>query len=277
MLPMKSLLFLLALPMLWTSPTVAAPINDVHAPVPGLSGRTWLDLVRQAVPDAKPAEASLPGLMGREGIALRRLQGDEPNGDWGETIKITGLDGEAFEVGGRKRIVLALELYYAEVSPLLLFEGEGEGRMLDAVDVRTDLHTSYDKPMTQSLGKGGALIVSKGWHGNSNQSYRINSLILAEPEKFSFIGEVFVYGEADCRSQIIEKETIKLLPSQPLAEIQVSITHQVTKLRSDCSTMIGKPSTKVVRGSFMWDSARNTYTGRTQQLDALAKENEKRF
>lgn len=274
---MKHLLLCLALTLFWMmSPVEAAPIRNIHAAVPGLSGRTWLDLVKQAVPDAEPAEASIPGLTGREGMALRRLQ-DEPSGDWGETINIAGLDGEIFEVGGRKRIILALKLYDGDVAPLLLFDGEGEGKLLDAVDVRTDLHTSYDEPMTRALGKSGALVVSKGWHGNSNQSYRVNSLVLIGPEKFSFIGEFFVYGEADCRSQIIEKETIKLISTQPLAEIQISIAHQVAKLRNDCSTMIGKPRTKVVPGSFKWDATRNAYVGETQQLDALAKENEKRF
>ncbi len=277
MLPMKRLLLCLALPMLWTSAGTAAPIDDFHAPISGLAGRTWLDLVKQALPDAKPTEASLPGLTGRKGIALRRLQDNEPAGDWGETVNLVGLDGEVFEVGGRKRVILALKLYDADVSPLLLFEGEGEGRMLDAVDVRTDQHTSYDEPMIRSLGKDGALLVSKGWHGNSNQSYRISSLILAGADKLSFIGEFFVYGEADCRSQIIEKDAVKLIPSQPMAEIQVSIAHQVAKLRNDCSTIIGKPRTKVVHGSFTWDAGRKGYTGKTEQLDALAKENEERF
>lgn len=259
------------------APAMAAQINDFGASVPGLSGKTWLDLVKKIVPDAKPAEAPLYGLIGHEGIALRFIEDGQLGEDWAETINVIGLDGEVFEVGGRKRIIVALNLQDADVSPLALFEGEGEGKLLDAIDVRTDMHTSYNETMTRPLGRNGALVTSKGWHSNSSQSYRINSLVMIGPEKFSLIGQVFVYGDNDCRSQIMEKESIVLVPAEPFAEIRVSIAHSFAKLRKDCSTIVGKPDVKIAHGSFTWDAAKNAYVGKTEQLDKLAKENEKRF
>lgn len=275
---MKRFIHCLAFALFCVAPSaMAAQISDFNKPVPGLPGKTWLDLIRKVVIDAKQAEAPLYGLVGHKGVELRWLQEGQPNGDWDETINVIGVDAEALDIGGRKRIVLALELQDAVVSPLALFEGDGEGKLLDAIDVQTDMHTSYDEAMTRSLGPNGALVVSRGWHSNSNQSYAINSLIMIGPEKFSLIGQVFVYGDNDCRSQVLEKESITLVPATPLAEIQVSITHETAKLGKDCSTVVGKPQVKVVRGTFTWDTAKNAYAGKTEQLDKLAKENEKRF
>lgn len=275
---MKRFILCFALTLSCMAPSaMAGQVADFSAPVPGLPGRTWLDLVKQVVSDAKEAEPPLYGFVGHRGIELRGLQDGAASGDWAETATVIGLDAEAVEVGGRKRIVLALELQDADVSPLVLFEGEGEGRLLDAVDVRTDMHTSYNDPMVQSLGVDGALVTSRGWHSNSNQSYAINTLILIGREKIALIGQVFVYSDNDCRSQVLEKESITLHPAKPLAEIRVSIAHETARLRRDCSTVIGRPQVKIARGAFTWDPAKNEYVARTKALDKLAEENAKRF
>jgi hypothetical protein len=258
----------------------AAEIKDLDAPVPGLSGRTWADVVRRIVSDARPTGDPFVKMTGREGIELRSLDGGESKPQWDKDIRITGVLAEPVIISGRNRLIVSLRLKAEDtgVAPLVLMEGEGEGRVLDALDVATDMHTSFEEPLTRRLGADGVLVVVKGWHDNSSQSYDIRSLVMAGPEKFTRIGSVSSFGEGTCDRKMTQTARIDTKPAQPFAEIRVSVTRKTSKLRrSDCETVIGKPKTEVIRGSFRWDPARNAYVGDTKALERLAKENEERF
>ena len=259
---------------------IAAGISDFNASVPGFPGKTWADLVKRIVPDAEPTGDSFVKMVGHEGIGLRSLDDKAYKPEWDEEIRITGLSAEPVVVSGRRRLVVSLTLLSEDfgVAPLVLMEGEGEGRVLDAVDVTTDKQTSFEEPMTRPLGPEGALVVVRGWHDNSGQSYDIRSLVMAGAEKFTLIGSVSAFGEATCDHRMTQTATIATKPAVPFAEIQVSVSRKTTALRrSDCETVVGKPKTEGIRGSFRWDRARNGYVGDTKALDRLATENEKRF
>ncbi len=52
---------------------------------------------------------------------------------------------------------------------MMLFDADG--RLLDAVDVVADMHTSMDNAGPEPLGGGAAVVGIRNWHDNSSESF----------------------------------------------------------------------------------------------------------
>ena len=81
-------------------------VTDFAAPVPGLGGKTWLDLLRQAAPDLKVDGPSHDRrLTGSLDKPLRPLS---PSGEKREhpPVDIASLDATRLDIGGKPRWIV---------------------------------------------------------------------------------------------------------------------------------------------------------------------------
>src|SRR5262249_24373979 len=128
----------------------------------------------------------------------------------GDRIDIEYAHAHPLQLAGQQRIVSVVELADECAAPLAMFDGDG--KVVDAVNLRGDQHLTFSGDYFRPLGAAGALVIGHNWHDNSNQSYDLDLLVLAAPGGFSIIGDVFAFGSRDCRSQFTEDTTISIIP-----------------------------------------------------------------
>src|SRR4029077_13525734 len=109
------------------------------------------------------------------------------------------------------------------------------------------------------------------WHDNSNQSYDLTMLVLARPEGFSSIGDVFALGSRTCREVVTEETTVRVVrDGAPLARIDVEARRRIQKLAEDCETKLPHPAVALFRGRWRWNAKKAAYEARADELARLA-------
>jgi len=259
------------------SPGGPAPIDDFAASVPEMPGKTWLDLLRQVFPDITEAETVSIGATASAIIPLRSIgAADEGWLQCDGGIKIRNLDTRRAQLAGRRYLVVTVEIPNDCAGLLALFDETG--KLVDAVNVKGDQHVSFSGEYVRPLGTGGAVVIASNWHDNSNQSYDLTMLVLARPEGFSSIGDVFALGSRTCREVVTEETTVRVVrDGAPLARIDVEVRRRIQKLAEDCETKLPHPAVALFRGSWRWNAKKAAYDARTDELARLAAWNEKHF
>jgi hypothetical protein len=263
-------------------PAAADEAGPFDVAVPGLPGKTWIDLLTQIFPDiaATPrgyAEAS-------EVIDLRSIgAGDESWVRCGDKIGFYTRDGRPVRLAGRDYLIVTVLLEDDCVGPLALFDDAGE--LVDAVNVKGDQHVSFSDDYVRPLGPNGALVIASLWHDNSSMSYDISSLLLATPAGFSTIGNVLALGSRMCGEDgkngelLLEESKIRVVPNgDPLARIDAAVTRSLQRLDADdCKTKIGHEVKTTFDGYWRWNVSKRAYEAHTREIDLLDKWNEKHF
>jgi hypothetical protein len=237
-------------------------VTDFDAPVPGLGGKTWLDLLRQAASDIKvdgPSDdRSLKGTLDKP---LRPLS---PSGEQRETpapVDIASLDATRLDIGGKPRWIVLGQGDSFKAAPLMLFEAAGDGRLLDAVDVVGDMHTSMEDNAPMSLGGGAALAAVRNWHDNSEESYDALTLALVAGDHISLIGETGAVGVRTDAARDAEGVSFDVRPERgrALASIVTIVTHEKQRLGADGQTLVGRPVVQKSQRIFRWNAVKGRY------------------
>lgn len=224
--------------------------------VPGLD-RSWLDLLRQVFPDLG---ADDPGhAQGPVTKPVRIMPGDQEAGDDKHDVVFTGIDAARVAIGGKSRWVVMAEQDSFGLAPLMLFDAEG--RLLDAVDVVADMHSSMDNAGPLPLGGGAAVVGIRNWHDNSSESFDDLKLVLIARDRFSLLHEGSASGRRKARLMVSEGMTFGLHPdpARRLARIEFVTERQVQRLAADETTKLGKPMITRRRVFLRWSPAQARY------------------
>jgi hypothetical protein len=259
-------------------PLAAAPapddIGDLSDSVPGISGKTALDLLRQLFADIEPSTDTRTIGTATQMIELRSIgAGDDSWIGCGDRIDIEYAHAHPLQFGDQRRVVLVVALADECAAPLAMFDGDG--KLVDAANLRGDRHLTFSGEYFRPLGSAGALLIGHNWHDNSNQSYDMDSLILAKPDGFSAVGNVFAFGSRDCRSQFTEDTTISTIPAKPMARIDVAIMREARKFAEDCEMQLGRTVTTTFNDSWRWNTKKKAYEPHTRELELLDRWNRK--
>lgn len=267
------------LALLATAQAAADANRDFAGEVPGLAGKTWIDLLSQVFPDI----AATPDgdAVASDIIDLRSIgTGDDSWAKCADKIELRDHDAQRVHLAGRDFLVVTVRIEDECVGLIALFDDAG--KLADAVNVRGDIHTSFGQNYVRPLGANGALVIAHNWHDNSEQSYDSDSLILVKPDGFSDIGGVFAFGERNCGegpgSQFVEEAVIRVVPDgMPMARIDAEVRRTTQKFAPDCSTKTGHAIKTTFNGFWRWNVAKGAYEAHTHELDLLDGWNVKRF
>lgn len=267
--------------ILVATPAVAAQdsiVQDFSEPVPGISGKTWLDLMGQvfvglAVSKEPDVAATASDILDKE----HSIAGaDDSWIDCGDQIKIAYLDPYHLRLGDQERLVVAPSLADKCATLLALFDDKGE--LVDVINLKGDQHGGLGAGFLTPLGSEGALVEANNSHDNSSQSYDATILVLVKPNGFSSIGEVQAFGSRDCRNQFTEEAKIDAAPGTgPMLRIDAAITRETSHFAADCKTKIGREVKATFNGYWRWNAEQGAYEAHTPALDSLSKWNAKRF
>lgn len=256
------------------------PQLDDH--VPGHPGVTYLDLLRQVIPDLayNPATKQVEGHLD----SLRHILGKQSQADPPDPVVLQyGVEVRRIKAGGKPRLALLADLGQPEDSVasmdlLALYDDGPKPKLLDAVDVGVDKLTGFnDKPSQISLGPGDDALVTYSEHFNSNQSYAQRLVIFVRGDRWRLLDDISLLSDAFCGFKRQEEPTFATRPGSPYGALIVTVTETLTRTDEDCSGQkVPAPYVHTYRSTYRWDAAKGDFFahGDMARLDKL---NEKRF
>jgi len=255
---LAALLLALALGAL---PALAETVEDFSAFVPGVPGKNWVDLLRQVFPEI--ALGPKNEAIVRSDIDLRSIEKDGAFGDeCPDELTLRSVQVADARIAGKRRLIVGVATDGDTcVAPLALFEGDGEGKLLDAANVKQDKNYGFGRDFVRPLGPDGQLVTVTNFHTNAGEGYDTESLILATADKLLPIGSVFAKNEIDCHRSVSQEGTIGVAPDYgPFARILGYVKTTTRRIASDCQTPQGKEIIAIARTEWRWNAGRHAYT-----------------
>jgi hypothetical protein len=277
-----------ALAALAASPCAAAgpeAFVDAGAKVAGHPELTYLDLVKQGVPDLAPSadgktiEGSLPD-------TLRNLFGKESDDDPPDPATLTDLETLPFKSGGKPRLALLADFGHndervEDFSLLMVFDDSGPTpRLLDAGFVGIDKDTAFSEHPLIAVGRGDDAIVTYSEHFNSDQTYGGWMVSFLHGRRLRMVTAEHLLSDRLCGYERDESPafTTRAVPGGRFRELDVTVTDEVTHNDEDCGDdKIPRLSKHIYRDSWRWDARRGRFVQRLNGVDRLDKKNEARF
>ena len=241
------------------APAVAEEVADLTA-ASGIAGKTWIELVRQALPGIAPGPNG--GVVVRGKIKLRPIDKEPPpGGDCPDPVAIQALEVARPRIANKERLIVGVAIDGDQcAAPLLLLEGDGQGKLLDAANVKQDEHYFFPPDFVQPLGAGGQLVVVNGGHTKAGEGFETRILVLATEAKLAYIGGVSAHNQGACQSETWEKPTIRTAPRPTgFAEVAAEVESTVKRKGADCVTPQGKDTVTTTRTLWRWIPAKRGY------------------
>ena len=257
-------------------------VEDFTEPVPGIPGKTWLDLMGQVFTDIEASKEPHVAATASDLVdKVHSIAGADDS--WigcGDQIKIASLEVYPLRLAGQDRLVVAPSLADECAALVALFDDKGE--LVDVVNLKGDQHGGLEANFLTPLGPAspdgppGALITATDWHDNSSQSYDATMLVLVKPDGFSAIGELLAFGSHVCRRQFTEEAKFEVAPrTGPMRRIDATITRDTTRFATDCEAKIGRETVTTFNGYWRWSARKGAYEANTRELDLLDQWNRK--
>ena len=250
--------------------------------VPGHPGVSYLDLVRQVVPDlaANDAAHDIEGHLTRD---VRHVAGKDYEGDPPDPVVLGWIEDQRIKVGGRSRIAILADLganadRAQDTALLMLFDDAPKPRLLDVVDVGMDKDSSFAERAKLPLGPGDDALITYSEHFNSNQTYGIHLIVLVRRDRLQLVRDVFTLSSRACGWEEQEPLTITTRPDpgRPYRAIDVGVRVETKRNGEDCGedADLPKPRSLRFRVQFRWNKARRRFEPSSDALDRLWKLNQ---
>jgi hypothetical protein len=254
-----------------------ASAAKLDEPVPNLVDVSFLDLVRQLVPDLSSNGTAYEG---HRLIDMPDIAGPS------HTIppdKISLSDVVALNVAsdGKERLLLLIDVGRQAES------GEGfavlalydlAGKLLDAANVAFDRHTSFRDPARLSLGDGKDAMIITSSHFNSSQAYVTTALILIRNDQLELIDDILTFDELFCSFTRTQVPSFRAVDrgGRTYSGIEATVVETTTLTGQSCEgEETPAPEKRAIFTTYQWSGTR--FVPDSDALDRLAEENRTRF
>jgi hypothetical protein len=251
-----------------------APVDAV----PGTNGVTYLDLLREIVPDLAEADGVY---RGKTVMPLRHVAGPDRQAE--PPQEPTVADFSVLPLAGSGRILLLVDLGMAKdaaegYAVLALFDPAGKPRLVDAADVAFDRTTWFLEPVMLGLDDGRLAVLTMSMHSNSDQAYVTTAIVLVG-DRLELIDSVFTFDEAVCAYERTQRLAIETRPDGAgPAAIAATVVDTTTPTGADCGEdAVPQPASATVAVTWRWDEAAKRYRPDSDALEKLAAEAAERF
>ena len=171
----SSICLWLALSMIAAPVTAAETIPDVPTPVAGYASITYLDLLRQVMPDIAVEQDFARGKLR---FALRSIDGLVPETEMTTSVDVRSISAQPFTSGDKPHLALIVPLGEDWLTMLAVFEMGPAPRFVDAADIGLDRLTGFDDQPILPIGDGHDALVTSSAHANASESFEQNALIM---------------------------------------------------------------------------------------------------
>jgi hypothetical protein len=276
-MPMRLIALLL---LLLAAPAAAQVLEhpEPSATVRGATGVTYLDLMREIVPDL---DGSGYDFEGTTVVPMRHIAGEDSRMDAPERPRLQGPLAAIALSEGRHLLLFDLGNPDGEAAGfvvLAVYDLARQPRLIDAVNVGFDQFSMFVAPAVRPLG-GGELVVTRSEHSNSSQTYTATALTLLRDNRFTLIDDVYTFGDAHCTFERPQQLTLSVAgETGGMADIVATVAEYVIPAAEACGDE--KPpqaSVRTVAVTYRWDVAAGRYAPDSDAFDRLADENQERF
>ena len=268
----------------WSAAPTPPPPTEVTDKVPGHGELTWLDLLKQVIPDLAEDPASGKA-QGHLKAPIRHLAGPSSDESPPDPVEAQFIEVQRIRAGGRPRILVMADLGPAQDSVssytlLALFDDAATPRLLDVVDVGLDRDTSFSGQAKRRLGPGDDAVVTYSEHFNSSQTYSSWMVAYVRRDRLALAAKVFALSSRECGWERLETPTFTTHPDpgRALGRIDVVVREARTRdTEAGCDQPPPKAYVRFWRASYRWDAPRQRYVTHSHDLERLAKRNGRWF
>lgn len=246
--------------------------------VPGAQAVTYLDLLREIVPDLAEADGVY---RGKTVVPLRHIAGPDRQAE--PPQEPTVADFSVLPLAGSGRILLLVDLGMAEdaaegYAVLALFDPAGKPRLVDAADVAFDRTTWFLEPVMLDLGDGRLAVLTMSMHSNSDQAYVTTAIVLVG-DRLELVDSVFTFDETACAYERTQRLALETRPDGAgPAAIAATVVDTTALTGADCGDdPVPQPASATVAVTWRWDEAAKRYRPDSDALEKLAAEAAERF
>jgi len=238
--------------------------------VPGTGDLTYLDLVRQIVPDIAPRSNSSM-FEGHKVIDFRHLGGKQWQAKPPASVQIQTAEALPVRSDGQDRLALLVSLDQ---------EGSGRGHellalyslgstptLVDAADVGFDGGTSFFDPGSLSLGKGKTALLTMSTGGHGGEDRQTTVLILLHQDRLQLVDTVATLSAVSC-GIYMSNEVPEFRAGDDSGRAYpdiVAIVTQTIALNNSHTTYCAiyqpppTPGTRVFSVTYSWDETASKY------------------
>lgn len=270
LLPGMLLAIVIALPAVAQSSYVNA-----EDPLPMRADKTYLDLLRLAIPDIEPVDGAYTGTLGQ---SLPDLSG--PGEPPLENIAVSTATLEVITLIADSTLHMALlveaDIDGAPGAALIIVDLTDEPQLVATANVATDQSTSVDSRM--SIGPSDEALIVSNSHFNSSEGYMTQSLIGLVDERLVELASVFTLREFYCgvdRQQLASFAPLIDADGGQYQRFIVTVTEVTLPTAEDCGDAAPSPGTTAAAATYTWNG--EAYSPDSDALDRLYRETKNRF
>jgi hypothetical protein len=245
--------------------------------VQGHPGISYLDLLKQIVPDLSPGDT---GAAGHVSEPFRNIAGPDFAGDPPDSLEVTYVEPMVIEAEGKQRLLVIADFgatpdRVADETVMGLFDDSPTPRLLDVAEVALDRFTGFATAPTVRISPHDEAVAVSSSHSNSSQSYEPSALIFVRRDKLELIDTFFGFGETECNFRQDEGLSFKEKPGSgsPYWSFTASILRTTGRSKGeDCADPAPSETIrKTFSATYSWDAKLQRFTTRSHQLRDLAK------
>lgn len=255
---------------------------ELIAQVPGHTGISYFDLVKQVVPDLARDETRATG---HRTVALRHIAGDGFGGTIPDPIKIGVLRTVTFLSEGKPRIGMLIDIGKIDdlgEQPHILAVFDATGRtptLLDTVDVGLDRVTGLAEPALVRIGERDDAIMTTSQHFNSAENYTWTSLIFLRGGKLGLIDRFLAYSAWTCTLQKTQAFSFEGVPGAndtPYYVISVTMNDIGTPPEERCEDRpLSAPYARTATAVYRWDAGKALFAANSDAVRRLQEQTAK--
>jgi hypothetical protein len=240
--------------------------GDIHNgtdPVPGHPGMTYIDLIKQAVPDLA-MNSQDNAFEGHLAAKPRHVAGvDEQGGPSDNSVTLGYVEERRIKVGGKPRIAVLADLgpkegQVAGLALLMLFTDTAKPKLLDDADVGMDKDSVIAEHAVLPLGPGDDALVTYSEHDDADLT--MGGYVLISPVgdhltmvEFMQLTSVVACGWTDVQTT---KFSTAPDPGRAYRKIVVRVASRFRRTDPSCgATDVPKAHSTTFSGAYRWNAA----------------------
>jgi hypothetical protein len=257
----RSVLLTVGLAMLGPAAPASAAILEASAPVPGHPGMTYLDLIKQSVPDlAKNADGRFEGHFATN---PRHIGGPTYQGDPPDVVTLGFVEERRIKVGGQPRIVLLADLgpkpdRIEGLALLMLFTDTPRPKLLDDADVGVDKDSALAEHAVLPLGPSDDALVSYSEHDDADLTMGGYVLISPIGDHLKLVQFLQLTSVVACGWSTMESTKFATSPDPGRAyrKIEVRVSARFRHTDPSCGARdVPKAHSIVLSAAYRWNAA----------------------
>lgn len=249
---------------------------------------TYLDLLRRLFPGAA-FDTAKENVRAPRSVAIRNINDGQSPTTLEKGITVSYFSATWIRSDARPALLLTADVaaedaneatpYEGETTILAAFDVDAGGRLIDALEARTDRFASlWDTQPVVHLSSDHDAVVVHNTHWNAGESYDNYTLLFLQAGKFTVISDITLFSTLGCGISYTETPAYTAVAhsGRALPDIALRVTVAKAADGAECDRRTAA-STRTYSAAYAWDAKKRAYVADERGLAALEEFNRRRI